>query len=129
MLLRYSKSILLFLFVSSILSAFKYALDRTNRNVIRSIMFTMYYLSIKANLFGLALIDNDKLFDKSQLNQQHVVKTRVVIGYTCSDDFYARSPRVYMGENKVRTITTSQYPGSNSVVIELRAGADYDDLK
>ena len=44
--MKYSKSILIFLFVSSTGSAFYYALDKTNGNVGQSIMFTMYYLLI-----------------------------------------------------------------------------------
>lgn len=50
MLMTYSKSILIFLFVSSTLSAFYYALNRTNGNVGKSIIFTIDFLSIKLNL-------------------------------------------------------------------------------
>ena len=48
--MKYSKSILIFLFVSCTVSAFYYALDRTNGNVGQSIMFTMLCIAIKIGL-------------------------------------------------------------------------------
>jgi hypothetical protein len=41
------RSIIIFLFVSSIIGTFSYALNRTNGNVYKSIMFTVYFLAIK----------------------------------------------------------------------------------
>jgi len=48
--MRFSRSIVIFLFVSSIIGAFSYGLNRTNGNVYKSIMFTMYFLAIKIGL-------------------------------------------------------------------------------
>ena len=50
--MKFSKSILIFLFVPSTLSAFYYALKRTDGNVYQSIMFTMYFLAIKIGLIA-----------------------------------------------------------------------------
>jgi hypothetical protein len=50
--MKFSKSILVFLDISSTLSAFYYALKRTDGNVCQSIMFTMYFLAIKIGLIA-----------------------------------------------------------------------------
>ena len=47
--MRFSKSMLIFLFVS--LSAYYYAYKRTNGNVLRSALFTTYCLAIKIGFF------------------------------------------------------------------------------
>ena len=44
--MKFSKSILIFLFASSILGAFSYALNRTDGNVYKSVLFTLYFLAI-----------------------------------------------------------------------------------
>ena len=46
------KSILVFLFVSSITSSFYYSLKRTDGDIIKSIMFAMYVFAIKLNFFS-----------------------------------------------------------------------------
>jgi hypothetical protein len=45
--MKLSKSILIFLFASSILGAFSYALNRTDGNVLKSLQFALYFLAIK----------------------------------------------------------------------------------
>ena len=115
------KSILVFLFVSSITSSFYYSLKRTDGDIIKSIMFAMYVLAIKLNLVGPAIIAS------FEPNPPPPAEIRVLVGYTASDDYYTRPPRVYMGENKARTIA-QQYPCSASA-ITLRAGSRYDDIK
>lgn len=123
--MRYSKSILIFLFVSSTTSAFYYALKRTNRNISKSIMFTMYFLAIKIGLIGPIITDR---FEPPQLNPRRVVETRVLPCYTASDGYYARPPRVYMGETKMGTLAP-HYSRSASPIAELRAGSRSEDLK
>lgn len=127
--MRYSKSILIFLFVSSTISAFYYALDRINGNVGQSIMFTMSFLGIKIGLIGpiISPIITDR-FEPPQLNPPRVVETRVLPCYTDSDGYYARPPRVYMCENKMGTLAP-QYSCSASPIAELRAGSRSEDLK
>ena len=69
--IKFSKNILIFLFVSSILGAFSYALYRTDGNVYKSILFTLYFFAIKIGLIG----PNVPLkFDHHQPNQQLVSK-------------------------------------------------------
>ena len=50
--MKFSKSILIFLFVTSTVSAFYYELKRTNGNVYQSIMFTMYFVAIQIGLIA-----------------------------------------------------------------------------
>jgi len=50
--MKFSKSILIFLIVTSTVSAFYYGLKRTNGDVWKSIMFTMYFLAIKICLIA-----------------------------------------------------------------------------
>ena len=63
--MEYSRTVLIFLLVSSTVNAFYYALDRTNGNVGHSIMFTMYFLAIKVGLIGPTVV---RAFDPPQQN-------------------------------------------------------------
>ena len=85
------KSILIFLFVLSITSAFYYALNRIDGDINKSIMFAMYVLTIKLNLIGPIRTER---FEPPQLNPPCVVETRVLPYYTASDGYYAHPPRV-----------------------------------
>ena len=113
------KSILIFLFISSTLSAFYYALSRTEGNVYNSIIFTMYFLSIKLNLIGPNL---PIILDQCQSDQEIV---RVLPYYTSnySDSYYGRS-RIYMA--KIEQPNYVSYH-SQSVIDELRAGGRLKD--
>ena len=131
--MKYSKSILIFLFVSSTLSTFYYALKRTNGNLGKSLQFTMYYLSIKFNLIGPNLV---MTLDQHYPNQQQLVaKTRVsrVLPFyhpyiSASDEYYYRPSRLYMSQTEMGALVP-QYPHSASAITELRAGSRYDDVK
>ena len=127
--MKYSRSILIFLFVSSTLSAFYYALNRTNGNVGKSIMFTMYFLAIKIGLIGPTVV---RAFDPSQQNEQLVAKVGVLPVFhpyiSASNDYFDRSSRLYMGETKMGTLAL-QYSRSASPIAELRAGSRSEDLK
>lgn len=50
--MKISRSILISFFISSILGAFSYALYRTDRNVYKSVLFTLYFLAIKIGLIA-----------------------------------------------------------------------------
>ena len=50
--MKFSKSIFIFLFVTSIRNAFYYALKRNNGNLYQSIIFTMYFLGVKIGLIS-----------------------------------------------------------------------------
>ena len=123
--MKYSKSILIFLFLSSTTSAFYYGLKRTNGNVYQSIMFTIHYLLLKAGLIDPIITHRLK---PPELNPPCVVETRVLPCYTSSDGYYARPPRVYMGETKMGTLAF-QHSRSASSIAELRAGSRSEDFK
>ena len=127
--MKYSKSILIFLFVSCTVSAFYYPLDRTNGNVGQSIMFTMYFLAIKIGLIGPTVV---MAFDPSQQNEQLVAKVGVLPVFhpyiSASNYYFDRPSRLYMGETKMGTLAP-QYSRSASPIAELRAGSRSEDLK
>lgn len=118
--MRYSKSILIFLLVSSTTSSFYYALNRTNGNIGKSIMFTMYFLSIKICLIGPNVI---RVLDQSQSNQEII---RVLPCYTSnySDSYYDRS-RIYMAKIEQPVHSISYY--SESIIKNIRAGSRLED--
>jgi hypothetical protein len=67
--MKFSKSILIFLFTSSILGVFFYALNKTDKNVSKSILFTLYFLFIK---IGLIVPNVLSKLDQHRLNPQLV---------------------------------------------------------
>jgi hypothetical protein len=109
--MKFSKSILIFLFLSSTVSTFYYALKRTDGNVCKSIMFTMYFLSIKIGLIGPNLPLN---LDQDQPTQQLV--SRVV---SILDEY--RPSGLFM-DSIDRSALVSQYSYSQDAINELRAG-------
>ncbi len=120
--MKFSKSILIFLFVSSILSAFSYALNRANENVYKSVLFTLYFLSIKIGLIGPNIPFE---LDYHQPNQQLVSRVNkvqhlaVYHPYVSLFDDYHRPSGLYI-DNVQRPV--SQKYHSESVINELRAG-------
>jgi hypothetical protein len=68
------RSIIIFLFVSSIIGTFSYALNRTNGNVYKSIMFTVYFLAIK---IGLITMNVPSKLDQHQPSPQLVSRVRL----------------------------------------------------
>jgi hypothetical protein len=71
--MKFSKSIFIFLFASSILVAFSYALNKTNGNVYKSVRFTFYFLAIK---IGLIPINVPLKSNQSQPNQELVSRVQ-----------------------------------------------------
>lgn len=124
--MKYSMSILIFLFASSTVSAFYYASDRTNGKIGPSIIFTVHYLLIKTGLIGPTAVE---VFDPPQQNQQLVVKVGVLPVYhpyiSAVDDCPSR---LYMGETKIKRLAP-HYPLSASPITELRAGSRSEDIK
>jgi hypothetical protein len=118
--MKLSKSILIFLFVSSTLSAFYYALKRTDGNVWQSIMFAMYFLAIK---IGLIAPNFTSKLDDHQPNPQLVSKVLAVYNpYVSVLDDYHHSG-LYM--DKIEQPVPQHYVSyhSQSVIKELRAGS------
>ena len=86
--MKFSKSILIFLIVTSTVSAFYYALKRTNGNVYQSIMFTMYFVAIKIGLIGPNLAPK---LDQYQLNPQLISRVIESPGYHPTYKLYNES--------------------------------------
>lgn len=108
--MKLSKSILIFLFASSILGAFSYALNRTDGNVYESVLFTLYFLAIK---IGLITLNVPLELNQNQPNQQLVsrVQPRPVYNpYVSSLDEY-RPSGLYM-TNFERSSLVSQHSQS-----------------
>lgn len=119
--MKFSKSILVFLFVTSTVSAFYYALKRTNRNVYQSIRFTMYFVAIKIGLIGPNLTPK---LDQYQPNPQ--LLGRVIefthMSYVSLYNEY-RPSGLYM--DKIEQPVPQHYVSYyyQSVINELRAGS------
>lgn len=123
--MKFSKSILIFLFVSSTTCVFYYSLKRTNGNIGQSIMFTLYFLGIKIGLIGPNIVMG---LDQHQRN--HLTKTSVLglyRGYiSASYDHYYRPSRLYMSETEKLSLVPqhSDYHGS---ICKLRGGNQVTD--
>lgn len=118
--MKFSRSILIFLFVSSILGAFSFALYRTDGNVYKSILFTLYFLAIKITLIG----PNVPLkLDHHQPNQQLVrrIKTMGVYNRYVSilDDYH---PSGLLMDSIEGSGLVPKYSYSQNAIKELRAG-------
>jgi hypothetical protein len=119
--MKFSRSILIFLFVSSILGAFSYPLNRTDGNVSKSVLFTLYFLAIE---IGLIPPNVPLKLDHHQPNQQLVCKVQTLPVYnpyvSVLDDY--RPSGLYM-DNIQRPVSQHDLSyHSQSVINELRAG-------
>ena len=93
--MKFSKSILIFLFVSSILGAFSYALNRTDGNVLKSLQFVLYFLAIKIGLIAPNILLE---LNQDQPNQQLVssLQPRPIYKLYVSIFDHSRPPSLYM---------------------------------
>lgn len=126
--MKFSKSVLVFLVVSTTLSVFYYGLKRTDGNVYQSIMFTTYFLAIKIGLIGPT---TEMALDQYDSNQQQlVVKNRVLPSYypyiSASDNCYYSPSRLYMGKTEMPRFVP-EYSHSVKSVNEIRAGGRLSD--
>jgi hypothetical protein len=101
--MKFSKSILIFLFFSSVSGAFFYALHRTNGNVFKSLQFALYFLAIQIGLIG----PNVPLkLDQDQPTQQLVSRVvsnpyvSILDKYRPSGLFIGSSIFLFAGYNK-----------------------------
>ena len=119
--------ILILCFALCTASTFKYAYDRTDGNLVMSIMFTMQCLLLKAGLVEPIIVNK---YEPPQLDQPRQVVERLLPDYMAEEGFYERPLRVCMGknENKVSTISP-HYSHSVRTVTEIRAGMSSDDLR
>lgn len=117
---------LFFLFVLSSIGAFSYALKRTNGNVYKSILFTIYVLAIKINLITPNVPSK---LDHHQPNRQIVSRVQTVAVYnpyvSILDDH--RPSGLYI--NKIPRSVSQHYMSdhSESVIKQLRAGSRLTD--
>jgi hypothetical protein len=120
--MKFSKSILIFLFVSSVSGAFYYELKRTNGNVFISLQFALYFLAIKIGLIAPNLAPK---LDQDQSIQQPicmVIKSPVYHPYVSLYNEYRPSGLLMDKiEHPVPRPYVSYY--SESVIKELRAGS------
>lgn len=114
--MKFSKSILIFLFFSSVSGAFFYALHRTNGNVFKSLQFALYFLAIKMGLIGPNLPPK---LDQDQSIQQPVSKV-VSNPYVSILDEYR--PSGLLMDSIKRSSLVPQYSYSQNAINELRAG-------
>jgi hypothetical protein len=121
--MKISRSILILLFVSSIIVAFSYALNRTNGNVLKSLQFALYFLAIKIGLIAPNILlelnqyqPNQELVSRVQLQPPPIYNPYVsVLG-----DY--RPSGLYM-DNIYRPVSQHYLSyHSQSVINELRAG-------
>jgi hypothetical protein len=120
--MKFLRSIVIFLFVSSILRAFYYSLNITNGNVYKSIMFTVYFLAIKIGL----IVPNISLkLNPHQPNSQFINKVQKTLPFynpyvSVLDDYYR--PSLYMDKIEYVPQHYVSYH-SQSVIKDLRAGS------
>ena len=115
--MKFSNSILIFLFFSSVSGAFYYALKRTNGNVFKSLQFALFFLAIK---IGLIAPNLPLKLDQHQPTQQLV--SRVVYNPYVSilDDYH---PSGLLMDSIERSSSVPQYSYSQNAINELRAGS------
>ena len=120
--MKFSKSILIFLFFSSLSGAFFYALHRTNGNVFKSLQFALYFLAIKMGLIPLSLPFE---FNQDQPNQQLLSRVNKVEspGYHPYLSLYNDyRPSGLLMDSIERSLSVPQYSYSQNAINELRAG-------
>nr|ULD16198.1 hypothetical protein [Cylindrotheca closterium] len=120
--MKFFKSILIFLIVTSTVSASYYALKPTNGNVYQSIMFTMYFVAIKIGLIAPNLAPK---LDQYQPNPQLLSRVIESPGYHPYVSLYNeyRPSGLYM--DKIEQPVPQYYVSyhSQSVIKNLRAGS------
>ena len=122
--MRISRSILIFLFISSISSAFYYGLKNTDGNVLKSIQFTMYFLAIKLDLVSLNTYP--KLNQPSEPQQIALRHSPIYNPHVSAlNDYNSRTLGLYM--NKVSQIARPHHvlyrSRAESTVRDLRSGS------
>ena len=114
--MKFSKSILIFLFVSSVSGAFFYALHRTNGNLFKSLQFALYFLAIKIGLIGPNLAPK---LDSDQPPQQLVSRVDYNPYLSILDGY--RPSGLFM-DSIEHSSSVPQYSYSQNAIKELRAG-------
>ena len=120
--MKFSNSILIFLFFSSLSGAFYYALKRTNGNLFKSLQFALFFLAIKIGLIGPNLPPK---LDQDQPTQQLVSRVNKVEspGYHPYLSLYNDyRPSGLLMDSIEPSSSVPQYSYSQNAINELRAG-------
>jgi len=117
--MKFSKSILLFLFFSSVSGAFYYALKRTNGNVFKSLQLALYFLAIKMGLISLSLPFE---LNQDQPNQQLLSKVESPGYHPYLSVYNDYRPSGLLMDSIERSSSVPQYSYSQNVINEVRAG-------
>ena len=117
--MKFSKSIVVFVFVLSVSSTFSWTMQKTKGDLLKSLQFTMYCLSIKFNLIGPNLV---MALDQYQYQSSQEI-CRALPYYTSgySNDYY-NSSKLYMA--KMESYVSYR---SESIVKEVRGGGRLED--
>ena len=121
--MKFSKSILIFLFISSLSGAFIWAMLKTNGNLLKSLQFTFIVLAFKMGLIGTnnLLESNQSDSNRQLVNSVNKVEPPRYNPYLSVYDDY-RPSGLYMG-NIQRPVSQHDLSyHSQSVINELRAG-------
>ena len=118
--MKLSNSIILFLFASSILGAFSYALNRTDGNIYKSVLFTLYVLAVKIDLIE----PNIPLkLDHHQPTQQLVIRVQTLpVSNPYVSLLNKDRPSGLLMDSIERSSLVPQYSYSQNAINELRAG-------
>ena len=120
--MKFSKSIIIFLFFSSVSGVFFYAIQRTNSNVFKSLQFALYWLAIKS---GLIIANFPLKLDQDQPTQQFVSSVNKLESprYNKYVSIYNNSrPSGLLMDSIERSLSIFQYSYSQNTINELRAG-------
>ena len=120
--MKFSRSILIFLFVSSLASAFNWAMRKTNGNLLKSSQFTFVVLAFKMGLIGSNNLLESNQFDSNQqlAGSVNKVESPRYHPYLSVNNDYGPSG-LFMDAIE-RSSWVPQYLYSWDVVNELRAG-------
>nr|WPV76440.1 hypothetical protein [Naviculales sp.] len=115
--MKLSKSIIIFLFLSSFSGAFFYALNRTDGNVLKSLQFALYFLAIK---IGLIAPNIPLELNQDQPNQQLVSRVQPLPVYNP----YVSVLDYSLGMNNIQQPVPQHSLSyqSQSVINKIRAG-------
>jgi hypothetical protein len=120
--MKFSKSILIFLFFSSLAGAFFYALDRTNGNVFKSLQFTLYFLAIKMGLIGPNIPFKLDHHQPTQQLVSRVNKVELPEYHPYLSVYNDYRPSGLLMDSIERYSLVPQYSYSQNTINELRAG-------
>jgi len=120
--MKFSKSILIFLFFSSLSGAFFYAFHRTNGNVFKSLQFALFFLAIKMGLIGTNNLLEANQSDSNRQLGSSVNKVEPPRYHPYLSVYNDYPPSGLLMDSIERSSLVPQYPYSRDVVNELRAG-------